>query len=164
MRVPPFKPPRKPILYAAKTFIGGIVCWYTLTWFGVLDPIWGVITIILVTDPDIDTTTSLAKARIINTIVGCFMSLISLMLFDYSPLVVLATAALTVFLITAYERYPSNWRLAPVTVVILMDAARQASTHADELHYALMRAGEIAFGCLIAWFLAHIYTHLIRAD
>lgn len=154
----PFKFPHKSILYTAKTLIGGTLCWYTLAWLGITDPIWGVITIILVSDPDIDTTASLAKARIINTIVGCLMSLISLMLFNYTPLVMLGTAALTVLLITAHERYPSNWRLAPVTVIILMDAARQASTHADELHFALMRAGEIVFGCFIALMLAHAYT------
>ena len=153
--------PQKSILYASKTFLGGAICWYGLTALGMPHPIWSVITVMIVSDPDLTTTRTLVAARIINTLVGCAVGLLAMLLFGYSPLVSLAAAAVTVLLITAIKDYPTNWRLAPVTVVILMDAGRLAANHRDQITYALLRAGEITIGCCVALFLAMLYTRLI---
>ena len=153
--------PQKSLLYASKTFLGGAICWYGLQALGMAHPIWAVITVMIVSDPDLTTTRTLVAARIINTLVGCAAGLTAMLVFGYSPLVSIMAAAVTVLLITAIKDYPTNWRLAPVTVVILMDAGRLASNHRDEITYALLRAGEITIGCCVALFLAMLYTRLL---
>ncbi len=153
--------PQKSVLYASKTLLGGLVCWYGLSWLGVPHPIWSVITVMIVSDPDLTATRTLVHARIVNTLVGCVMGLLAMLIFGYSPLASIITAAVTVLLITSIKDYPTNWRLAPVTVVILMDAGRLAANHKDEFSYALLRAGEITFGCCVALFLAMLYTRLL---
>lgn len=151
---------QKSLFYTTKTFLGGAFCWWVLTALHVPNPIWAVITVILVSDPDLSTAKSLVTARVVNTLVGCCIGLVALLLFGYSPLVAMLTASLTILLIMSIEHYPANWRLAPATVIILMDAGRLAHSHAEEIHYALLRASEIGLGCAVALVLALAYTRL----
>ena len=154
----------KPIAYASKILIASLLCWYGLLFLGIPNPIWAVITVMVVSDPSLTTTWGLARVRLINTIVGCIFGLSSILLFGYSPLVMILTAAFTVMFVNLLSRYPVNWRLAPVTVLILMDAGRLAETHAEEFHYVMLRLTEIAVGSLVALALAGLYTKLAKKD
>ncbi|HEU5047907.1 MAG TPA: FUSC family protein [Rickettsiales bacterium] len=140
----------KSVLYSVNILLGSIICWYSLSWLGMQDPIWSIITVILVSDPDLSTAITLARMRVINTIVGCAVGLITLLIFGYNPLVSFFAASLIVFVITCIEGYPANWRLTPVTVIIVMAASRDAVTYHDEIYYAVARAGEIVAGCLVS--------------
>ena len=151
---------QKPLIYASKIFFCTLICWYGLLWAGIPNPIWAVITVLVVSDPSLTTTFGLAKVRAINTIVGCIFGLGSILAFGYSPLIMILTAAMTVFFVNLLSRYPVNWRLAPVTVVILMDAGRLAETHQEEFHYVLLRLLEIGVGSAVALGMAGIYTRL----
>ncbi|MDT6939467.1 hypothetical protein RI570_04820 [Brucella pseudogrignonensis] len=55
----------------------------------------------------------------------------------YSPVASLFGEAFTVFMILMTDRYPFNWRLAPATVLIVMDAGRFLQTSSKELLLAL---------------------------
>ena len=144
--------------YASKTLIGSVICWFGLVWAGIADPVWAVITVMIVGDPDITTTAELAKARAINTAVGCVVALSVLLVFGYSPLAALIAAALTIMVVMLIDRYPTNWRLAPVTVMIVVDAGRLAQTHGEAIQFSLLRMAEIAVGCTVALGLAAIDT------
>ena len=150
----------KSFIYASKIFLASIICWYGLTLAGIDNPIWAVITVMVVSDPNLSTTFGLAKTRVINTIVGCAIGLSSILLLGYSAFTMILSAALTVMLVNVISRYPVNWRLAPVTVIILMDAGRLATTHEEEFHYVMLRVMEIGFGCFVALCLAGLYTKL----
>jgi len=152
----------KALIYASKTLLGALICWYGLLFLGVANPIWAVITVMIVSDPDVTTTLNLAEARAINTAVGCAVGLVTMLLFGYSPEASLFAAAFTVFVIMLIDRYPANWRLAPATVIILMDAGRLATSHREEITYALLRLIEIAVGCAVAIALAGLYTYLAK--
>lgn len=154
---------QKSLLYASKTFIGAVACWAVLHLLGIANPIWAMITVVLVSDPDLNTARTLVAARVTNTIVGCAVGLTALLLFDFSLWIALGAAALTILIITSIEQYPTNWRLAPVTVLILFDAARHAATPQEEIHYALLRAFEIGLGSGVALALALIYTRIFSA-
>lgn len=151
---------QKSLVYASKIFFCSLICWYGLLWAGIGNPIWAIITVLVVSDPSLTTTFGLAKVRTINTIVGCIFGLGSILSFGYSPMMMIGTAAVTVFFVNLISRYPVNWRLAPVTVVILMDAGRLATTHQEEFHYVLMRFFEIGIGSAVALGMAGIYTKL----
>lgn len=140
----------KSFIYAVNIFLGATLCWYGLVLVGIKNPIWAIITVILVSDPDLRATVNLSRIRSINTAVGCIISLISLTLFGYTPWGSFLTVGVTIFLVMSIEGYPANWRLAPVTVAIIMDASRVATTYRDEVLFALARAGEIGAGCLVA--------------
>lgn len=151
---------QKSFLYSSKIFLAAAICWYGLLFAGIENPIWAVITVFVVSDPSLTTTLGLAKVRTLNTLVGCAVGLSAIMLFGYSPLISIISAAATVAIVTTIDRYPVNWRLAPVTVIILMDAGRLATDKTQEFHYVLMRVMEIGIGCGVALLLAGIYTKL----
>lgn len=155
--------PQKSLLYASKTTIGALICWGALHLLGIDNPMWAMITVVLVSDPDLNTARTLVAARVVNTIVGGAIGLTALLLFDYAIWIALAAAALTILVITSIEHYPTNWRLAPVTVFILFDAARHAASPQEEIHLALLRALEIGLGSAVALALALVYTRLFRA-
>ncbi len=152
----------KSFVYASKVLMASLICWYSLTLAGIPNPIWAVITVFVVSDPDLNTTFGLAKVRGLNTIVGCAIGLASIFYFGYSPLVMILSAAFTVMLVMRVPRYPVNWRLAPVTVVILMDAGRLAQTHEEEFHYVMLRVMEIGVGSIVSLALAGLYTKLAK--
>ena len=151
---------KKSLFYSAKTLLGAAICWYGLVACGLQDPLWAVISVIIVSDADLSGTASLAKVRVINTAVGCATGLLSLALFGYTPLGSMLTAAFTVLLVTSLQYYPANWRLAPVTVVIvMMDTGREMGGKGD-IYYGMMRAVEISAGCMVALILAYVFTHI----
>ncbi len=152
----------KSLLYPFNILIGSAICWYGLVLVGISNPIWSIITVILVSDPDLTTAITLARVRVINTIVGCVAALVSLLAFGYSPWSSFLTAAVIVLVVTSVEHYPANWRLTPVTVVIVMDASRKAMTYHDEMFNAIARAGEIAAGCAVALIIAMAQIKLTR--
>jgi uncharacterized membrane protein YccC len=152
---------QKSFIHALSTFLGALICWYGLTWAGIPNPVWSVITVILVSDPDISAAMKLSKVRSINTIVGCVISLLCLFTLGYSPLICFVTAALTVLIITSILHYPSNWRLAPVTVVIIMNASSLAVTHTDQIRLAVLRTAEIGIGCAVSVAIAAIQFKLL---
>lgn len=154
---------QKSLLYASKIFIGALACWGILLLVGISNPLWAIITVVLVSDPDLSTARTLVIARVINTIVGCTVGFATLASFGFTLPVAIATITLLVLLITSIENYPANWRLAPVTVLILLDASRVAATTQQEVHFALLRAIEIGVGSLVALVLALLYTRLFSA-
>lgn len=154
---------QKSLLYASKIFIGAMACWGALLLFGIHNPLWAIITVVLVSDPDFNAARTLVIARVTNTVVGCTVGFFALTVFGYTLPVAIITITLLVLLITSISNYPANWRLAPVTVLILLDASRNAATAQQEMHFALLRAVEIGVGSLVAWVLALIYTRLFVA-
>ncbi|PZQ43432.1 MAG: FUSC family protein [Micavibrio aeruginosavorus] len=152
----------KSFRYSSKIFLASLICWYGLKLCGIENPIWSVITVFVVSDPNLHTTYDLARVRVLNTLVGCLFGLISIYLFGYTPLICLLTASFVVLVVNLIERYPVNWRLAPVTVVILMDAGRLAQSPAEELSYVMMRLLEIAVACVVALGLSVLYTKMSR--
>lgn len=148
------------VSYVVIILLGTTISWVALTYMGIANPIWAVISVVLVSDPDSTATKQLVKTRVINTLVGCVLGLFSLLLFGYNPVVIIITVAITTLFVTTVKHYPANWRLAPATVIILSDAAHAAVGHSEQFYFALLRAGEIAFGCCIAVILSSICKHL----
>lgn len=152
------------LLYSSKVMIAAFICWYGLRALGIADPVWAVITVTLVSDPRVETAVDLARVRSINTTVGCLVGMAALLPFGYSPVMAIIAASATIVVIMMIERYPPNWRLAPATVVIVMEAARGATTYRDEIGYALLRMAEIGAGSLVAMLLAVIYSRFLVAE
>lgn len=151
---------QKSLLYTAKIALGSLLCWGLLSSIGIENPIWSIITVVLVSDPDWTTARTLVVARVINTFVGCTVGFATLTFFGYTMEVALITITAMILLITSITNYPANWRLAPVTVLILLDAGRHAVNAQEEIHFALLRAIEIGVGCMMALLLALVTTRL----
>lgn len=156
--------PRKNALaYLVKILSGCLILWYGLRALGIEEPYWAMISLIIVTEPDMTVAKANFRARLINTISGCIVSCIALVVFGPTFLAMLVALTAAVVVAMLLQNYPSNWRLGPATVVILLSAAFSGNGLSQELHLALMRVGEVIVGSTVALLQTVIYIWLLKS-
>ncbi len=144
-----------------RILIGCIIVWFTLDYFHDAKKIWALISFIVVSDPNFNAVRDNAKSRLVNTMVGCMVGLLFIYLFGTGFLQLMAAVAVSVIISTSFKNYPTSWKLAPVTVVILMIPPSMGSeTLKDAMSIALNRTGEVLYGSLIAFLLGLLYLVL----
>jgi uncharacterized membrane protein YccC len=158
-----FRPNPQSLWYVAKILLGALISWFGLGALGLHRPYWAIITICIASDPDLASAKKLVAARALNTLVGAAVGLTGVIIGGLTTLTLFVCLGLTTFLVTAVPRYPANWRLAPVTVVIIMEvSALEGRSHAAEIHIAEQRVLQVLAGCLIALGLAWIFSRWYR--
>jgi uncharacterized membrane protein YccC len=136
--------------YAVRVLISGVLVWLILGGLAHADPLWGLISAVVVTDLKVRSAMTNFVSRMLNTLIGCGTGLLFLKLFGASPWVVLAAMAVSVILSTDLVRVPISWRIAPITAaIVMMPANLSHSTHAG-LAAALERTGDVVIGSVVA--------------
>lgn len=157
-----FISPRKhALVYIVKILTGTLLAWFGMRALGVAEPYWAVISVIIVTEPDFSVARANFRARLINTFTGSVIALTALTLMGGTFWAMLAALIAAVLLAMLWSGYPSNWRLGPITVVILMSAAIQGQGPQQELHLALLRVAEVLAGSAVALLQALVYSRLL---
>jgi len=125
--------------------------------------IWAFISVIVVSDPDFDNVRSATISRVLNTITGCVLGLIFLYEAGVNFASLIAAISVAVFISTSFKNYPTSWKLAPITVAIVMiPAITEHAPWKDAMEIALARTGEVLYGCLVAFLLAWLLQKLGR--
>ncbi len=155
-------PRKNALVYLIKILSGCIILWYGLRAAGIEEPYWAMISLIIVTEPDMTVAKANFRARLINTLSGCIVSCIALVVFGPTFIAMLAALTAAVVVAMLLQNYPSNWRLGPATVVILLSAAFSGQGLGQELHLALMRVGEVIVGSTMALLQTGIYIWLLK--
>ncbi len=86
--------------------------------------LYALVSVIVVTDPDQDVLRDAMISRIINTMMGCLLGLLFVYL-SASFWSMLAAIAVSVIISTSFKKYPASWKLAPVTVTLVMMSSGQ---------------------------------------
>lgn len=151
------------ISFAIRVVIGCLIVWWSLDWIHDAKKIWALISVIVVSDPDQDATRTNVISRLLNTVAGCIIGLILIYFFGTSFWVMIAGIAISVIISTSFKKYPSSWKLAPVTVVILMIPANAPTeTIQQAMDVALTRTGEVLYGSFIAFLIGLVYQWIER--
>jgi len=155
-------PRKNALIYLIKIISGALILWYGLRAIGFSEPYWAMISLIIVTEPDIALAKANFRARLINTISGSIVACLSLVLFgaNFASLLIALTAAVIVAML--WQNYPANWRLGPATVVILMSAAFTGAGLHEELHLALLRVVEVIAGSTLALLQTVVYLGIVN--
>src|SRR5450830_1248124 len=74
-------PRKNALVYIIKILSGSLILWYGLRALGFPEPYWAMISLIIVTEPDMTGAKANFRARLINTISGCIIACLSLVLF-----------------------------------------------------------------------------------
>ena len=135
------------IHYAIRIFIGTATLWFALRAFGDADPLWAIISLIIVTEPKIETAWLSFKARIFNTFGGCAIGLFFLLFIPEHSWLFPIALTISVLLSTYVIRKPLGWRVAPITTAIII-AAGMSGVNGFEI--ALHRAVEVFIGSTMA--------------
>jgi uncharacterized membrane protein YccC len=152
---------RNSLLYVFRIVLGCLIAWWVLTLLHIDKKEWALISVIIVSEPDFINLRSNTISRVINTLSGCVVGLLFLLItgVNFHSLIIAISAS--VLISTSFPKYPSSWKLAPVTVVIVM--VPSVLDHAplrEALIVALTRAGEVLEGCIVAFLLGLLFSLL----
>jgi len=137
--------------YAVRIFIGTTVVWLLLWSVGDAEAVWAVISVIVVTEPQLQTAWLTLGSRIVNTVIGCATGLIFLLLAGPEIWVLPLALTATVLVCTYVVRLSSSWRLAPATAALVMASGVVEQSRISGAGVALHRAGEVVLGCAVAF-------------
>jgi uncharacterized membrane protein YccC len=136
--------------YAVRILIGCVLVWFILNRINQHNPLWAVISIIVVTEPELSAALLAFNSRIANTFIGCAVGLVFLYLLGPSFGSILLGIIASVLLCTHLIRLPGSWRVAPITVAIVMTTSALGGSRSVGLAAAIERAEEVLLGSSVA--------------
>jgi uncharacterized membrane protein YccC len=162
MQLPTLTLRENAFLYVVKLISGSMIVWFGLRAAGLPEPYWAMISLIVVTEPDVEVAKKNFWARLINTVNGAIVACIALVLFGASFASMLVAITVSVLIAMSLQNYPANWRLAPNTSVILMGAALSGTGLSDEVRLAMFRVLEVMTGSTVALLQTIVYGYLLQ--
>lgn len=148
--------------YASRIVIGCVLVWLMFHHFIQRNPLWAVISVIIVTEPEINAAWLAFHSRILNTLIGCAVGLLLIYVVGTGPWSILLGIALSIFVCTHFIRVPGSWRVAPVTVAIVMTPGIFGGGRHGAIPIAVERTLEVLLGSATALVITLVATHLKR--
>ena len=145
-------------VYATKLVTGSVIVWYGLRACHITHPYWAILSLIIVTEPELALARKKYFARVINTSTGTLVAGLCIWFLGASFATLLLAMSTAVMIAMTVERYPGNWRNAPNTAVILMAAALEGAGLPEEARLAGLRVLEVFTGSSVALAQTYIYT------
>jgi|SRR5579863_5947298 len=136
--------------YAVRIFLGCCIAWYALHLAGSYNPLWALVSVIVVTEPEANAAWMAFLSRIINTMIGAAIGLPLLYLFGPKFWSVLLGITISVLISSQLTKVPGSWRVAPTTVAIVMTPSVLAASRSAGLGTARDRTIEVLVGSAVA--------------
>ncbi len=144
--------------YVSGICLGTTLLWFLLRYLGDADPVWAIISFIVVSDSTIEKAHPNFLSRITNTIVGCTMGVAFVIVFGSPgwllPISVTGTALIASLLVKG----SSNWKLAIATAALIVSAAIIDHSGLAALEQALRRTAEVALGSITAVLISWLFS------
>src|ERR1700761_9491730 len=132
--------------YALRIFLGSVVAWFALHSFGHHDPLWAVISVVMVSEPQLQSALLAFRWRMINTIIGCGVGI--LFLWGAGPSIwslLFALVACVLICVWIFDA-PTGWRIGPISCLIVMTPGVLQHNRELGLNQALMRTVAVLSG------------------
>ena len=139
--------------YAVRVMISGSIVWFLLGGLAHADPLWGLISTVVVTDLKFEGAVNSFVSRMLNTLIGCGTGLLFLRAFGTwgaSPGMVLLAMALAIVVSADFVHVPISWRIAPITTAIVMTPAYLSHSPEAAWRASLERTGDVIIGSVTA--------------
>jgi uncharacterized membrane protein YccC len=142
------------IHYAVSIFIATAVLWVCVHKLAKGNPIWAISSMIATSDPLMKQARLFFRSRIINTLVGCTIGLLFIVI-GGSRLITLPVGMAVTVLVSSYVvRIPTMWRQAPITAAFTIAAGLEHHSKLHGLQAGVGRVTEVLFGCIIGFVVA----------
>jgi uncharacterized membrane protein YccC len=158
----PAAPEPSGLQYAVRILIGCVIVWCVLNRTNRHTPLWALISVITVTEPELGAAFLAFNSRVANTLIGCGVGLLVLYLLGPSFWAILLGIIVSVFICTSVIRVPGSWRVAPVTVAIVMTTSVIGGIANAGLPAAIERTEEVLLGSAAALLITYVSTLLQR--
>ena len=147
--------------YAVRIFVGTAALWILLRWAGDANPIWAVISLIVVIEPKVESAWLSFLSRVANTVIGCVIGLLFLLPPAPEGWLLAAAVTTTVLVCTYLIRMPLSWRIAPITAALILTSGAGDPSPWGGLEIALRRTVDVLLGSamalLVTWLLSLVW-------
>jgi uncharacterized membrane protein YccC len=148
--------------YAIRMLISGVIVWLILAVAFKVDPLWGLISSVVVTEVKVGSAWNAFVSRLLNTVIGSLVALGFLKFAGASEWSVLAAMAVSTIVSADLIKVPISWRIAPITAAIVMLPAYASHSPHAGLTAALHRTGEVIIGSTVAVVVSYATAGLFR--
>jgi uncharacterized membrane protein YccC len=149
------------VRFAVNVFVASIFVWIALRFFTHESPIWAMSSMIASSEPVVKQGLNMFRSRLINTLVGCAVGLLFLLVGEPTPWKLPFALAITVLLASYIVRIQVMWRQAPITAAIVIAGSLSAHSKMSGIESGVRRVIEVIFGCVVAlvvsWLIARIW-------
>lgn len=153
--------------YAIRILIGSLVAWLALYSVGHRDPLWAIISVIMVSEPDLRNAVMAFRWRVTNTLIGCGVGVLFLWAAGPSVWSILGAIVACVLFCTWVLDAPTGWRIGPISTSIVMVPGVLRHTEVRGITDALMRTSAVlagsAIAVIISWLLDVVWPKLRTA-
>jgi uncharacterized membrane protein YccC len=137
--------------YAIRIAIGSMIAWFALHSIGHHDPLWAMISVVMVSEPALQSAVSAFRWRVTNTLVGCGMGVLFLWAAGPSIWSILAAMVACVLICVWIIDAPTGWRLGPIsTAIVMTPVVLQQHIPRIGMEEALLRTSAVLAGSAIA--------------
>ena len=148
---------------AIRILVGAGIVWLIVQTVGHRDPLWAMISVVIVSDVQLDATVIAFRGRAVNTLIGCAVGLAFLYILGPASWSILLAMSVAVLASTYSVQTITAWRIAPVTVALVMTPSfMHGSLHAGTA-VAITRVVEVLIGSAVAVLVALIFALVARA-
>jgi uncharacterized membrane protein YccC len=150
--------------YAIRILVGSAVAWIALYSVGHHDPLWAIISVVMVSEPELHSAVLAFRWRVTNTLVGCSIGVLFLWAAGPQIWSILLAMVACVLISTWVMDAPTGWRIGPIsTAIVMMPGVLQHNEHKG-MEEALLRTSAVlagsAIAVIIAWLLDVVFPKL----
>jgi len=146
------------IHYAVSMFFATAVLWVCVHELAKANPVWAISSMVATSDPLMKTAVMILRSRIINTLVGCAIGLLFILI-GGDRIIALPFAMATTVLVSSYiVRIQTMWRQAPISAAFVISAGLEHHSRITGFRAGLQRMSEVLFGCLIGLLVAWLVS------
>ena len=146
--------------YAVSVFVASTLLWIIVRKLGDADPIWSISAMVATSEPQVKQSLQSFRGRIINTLLGCAVGLITIAL-GHTEWQLPFGMALAVLLSSYVVRVQAMWRQAPIAAAIVIAGTLQHHEKLPGLVQGVRRVSEVLLGCAVgmtvAWLLSRVW-------
>jgi uncharacterized membrane protein YccC len=146
------------IHYAVSMFFATVVLWVCVHMLAKANPVWAISSMVATSDPLMKTALMILRSRIINTLVGCVIALLFILIGGDRILALPFAMAATVLVSSYIVRIQTMWRQAPISAAFVISAGFEHHSRINGFMAGLQRMAEVLFGCLIGLLVAWIVS------
>ena len=135
--------------FAANVFVGSVIVWAVQSRFEGESPIWAIASMVASTDPQVHVAKRMIRSRLTNVLIGAVVGLAFMLVGGPTPWTLPLALAATVLISSYLVRIKTMWRQAPITAALVIATGLLQQSAAAGIQAALLKVGEVIFGCLV---------------
>ena len=138
--------------------IGAAIVWVLAERFARHDPVWGMVSVVIVSDTELNASLTAFRGRVINTLIGCAIGLLALYVMGPESWSILFAMSVAVLVSNNFALTVPAWRIAPVTVAIVMVPGLVLGSRTAGIPIALARTAWVLVGSAVAVVVSFLFA------